>query len=340
MARKRKRIRLAIIGCGGFVRSHIKAINDHVPEFEIVALVEPAAAHVDRFMETLGGETPPVFKKHTDMLKAAEPDAVIVSTPHTLHFRHAYDAISAGAHAMIEKPMVTNADDARKLVAHAKRKKRALQIAIQGTHTDTFAYARKLITDGTMGPLQMIAGLMAQNWMKGTTGMWRQVPRLSGGGQLYDSTAHVLSAMMFLVDSPVREVTCLIDKHGRKVDINAVGGIRFANGCLGTITSGGNCAPFQSMLTVQGAGAFMQISPHGGDFKVIRPGVDPITAVPKSWKIPTVTPARNFADVILGKAAPRCPGRLGVLLADLMDALYEAARTGKTVKVTRRVPKA
>ena len=35
-----KQIRLAIIGCGGFVRSHVKAIANHVPEFQIVALCD------------------------------------------------------------------------------------------------------------------------------------------------------------------------------------------------------------------------------------------------------------------------------------------------------------
>ncbi|HUU59628.1 MAG TPA: Gfo/Idh/MocA family oxidoreductase [Phycisphaerae bacterium] len=335
-----KAVRLAIIGCGGFVRSHVGAICDHVKGFRFVGLVDTVQDHAQRLLDNHPIGNPPVYRDYKRMLKEVGPDAVIVSTPHTLHFRHCYDALGAGAHVMVEKPMVTNADDARKLVAQAKAKKRILQIAIQGTYTDTFAYARKLLTDGTMGELQLVTGVLAQGWLAGTRGSWRQDPKLAGGGQLYDSCAHVLSAMMFLVNSPVKEVFCWTDNKGVRVDINAVGTVRFANGAMAAITSGGNCPAWKSHLTLQGDKALMEISPHGGDFHVSGAGLKkPITATPKGWKIPSVTPARNFHDAIHRKAKPRCGGRLGILLADLMDALYESARTGKPAKVARRAPK-
>ena len=337
-----KPVRLAIIGCGGFVRYHVRGMKEGVPEFRCVALVDNVRKKARALAEEHFAEAAlAIHTDHAAMLKQVRPAAVIVSTPHTLHFRHGYDALSAGAHVMIEKPMVTDADDARKLVAKARAKRRILQIAVQGTYTDTFAYARGLIRDGTIGPLQLVTGVMAQGWMAGTRGQWRQNPRLSGGGQLYDSTAHVLTAMMFLVDSPVREVFCALDKKGTRVDINAVATIRFANGCLGSLASGGNCPSFHSHLIFQGANALMEISPHGGNFRVAsRKLKTEITAVPRGWKVPTVSPVRNFADAIRRKAKPRCTGRLGILLADLMDALYESARAGKPAKVTRRPPKA
>ena len=333
-----KSIRLGIIGCGGFVRYHCRSIRDHVKQMKIVGLCDTARDHAERLAaEFCEGKAVPIYADYQALLKEVKPDAVIVSTPHTLHFRHCYDALGAGAHVLVEKPMVTNAADARKLVRRAKAKNKCLQIAIQGTHTDTFAYARKLITDGTMGALQLVTGTLAQDWLKLTRGEWRQEPRLAGGGQLYDSMAHVLSAMMFLVDSPVREVQCWTDYKDSRVDINAVGCIKFANGAMAAITSGGNCPSWYSHLILQGDNALMEISPHGGNFRVnSRKFKKDVTAVPKRWKVPTVTPTRNFADVILGKAEPRCGGRLGILLADLMDALYESADKGRPVKVARK----
>jgi predicted dehydrogenase len=330
-----KQIRLAVIGCGGFVRTHVRAINDHVPEFKIMALCDTAPGHVQRLRkELLPRKRVAVYSDYKKLLAEARPDAVIVSTPHTLHFRHCYDALAAGAHVLVEKPMVTSSAHARRLVAKAEKTGLDLQIAIQGTYTDTFAYARQLMTDGTLGELQLVTGILAQGWLEGTRGRWRQIPRLAGGGQLYDSMAHVLSAMMFLVNSPVREVHCWTDYKDSKVDINAVGCIRFANGGMAAITSGGNCPSWYSHLIVQGDNALLEVSPHGGNFRVNGRGMKKdITAVPKRWKVPTVTPARNFADVILGKAEPRCSGHLGILLADLMDALYASADSGKPVKV-------
>jgi len=336
-----KPIRLAIIGCGGFVRYHLRAIFDEknpIEEFKVVGLVDPVRKNaLARRKEFLPRKRTPIFDNHKQMLKEVAPDAVIVSTPHTLHFRHCFDALSAGAHVMVEKPMVTRSDDARRLVARAGKAGKVLQIAIQGTYTDTFAYTRKLIEDGTVGPLQLVTGVMAQGWMKGTRGKWRQNPRLSGGGQLYDSTAHVLSAMVFLVDSPVTEAFCWTDNKDTKVDINAVATIRFANGCMATVTSGGDCPTFHSHLVFQGEGALVEISPHGGSFRVHSRSLEKeITKVPRGWKVPTVSPARNFADAILGRAESRCGARLGLLLAELMDALYASAATGKPVKIKRK----
>ncbi len=329
----KKRIPLAIIGCGGFVRCHVEAIKKDVPEFELVAMADTCRANADKLAE-LSGQSPVIYDDHKKMLRAVKPKAVIVSTPHTLHFAHCHDALAAGAHVMVEKPMVTNSADARKLVRFAKSRKLNLQIAIQGTYTDTFAYARKLISDGTMGPLQLATGILGQGWMNGTRGMWRQEPKLSGGGQLYDSTAHVLSAMMFLVNSPAVEVFCWTDNKGCNVDINAVGTIRFANGCMATITSGGNCPTWFSHLIIQGAGAILEISPHGGSFRVNGSALkQEIKAVPARWRIRSVSPARNFADVILGKDKPRCTGELGIRLADLMDAFYRSAQCGKPASI-------
>jgi predicted dehydrogenase len=267
------------------------------------------------------------------MLNRIQPEAVIVSTPHTLHYAHCRDAIAAGAHVMVEKPMVTDPHDSRRLVAQGQKAKRILQIAVQGMYTDTFAYARKLLADGTIGPLQLVTGMLAQGWMKMTTGTWRQAPKLSGGGQLYDSTAHVISAMMFLVDCPVKDAFCWADHKGRAVDINAVACVRFKNGAMATITSGGDCATWYSHLVFQGENALIEISPHGGSFRVSGTGLKKdIVAVPASWKTPSVSPARNFADSILGRDEPRCGGRLGVLVCDLMDLLYRSARTGRPAK--------
>ena len=334
-----KKIRFAIIGCGGFSKYHCRTIAAKMPQLKCVGLCdiipERTASHRKEFFKK---DNPELFIDYRDMLKAVKPEAVHVSTPHTLHFRHCYDSITAGAHVMVDKPMVTNSTDARKLVKHAEKKKKIFQIAVQGTYTDTFAYAKQLIADGTLGKLQMVTGILAQDWKRFTTGAWRQVPKLSGGGQLYDSMCHVLSAMIFLVDSPVKEVFCWADNKGTKVDINAVGTIKFADGTMAAIMSGGNCKAWKSHLIFEGREGLMEISPHGGDFRV--QGSDfkkDITGVPRGWKIKTVSPIENFRDAILGKAEPRCKGRVGIILSDVMDGLYESIASGQPVKIRKRV---
>ena len=335
-----KKVRLGIIGCGGFVRYHVKTIVEKLlPKVEIVGLCDIARDHAEKLRtESFAKQNPPIFEDYRDMLRELKPDAIHVSTPHTLHFQHAFDSLAAGAHVMIDKPMVTSSDQARKLVRQAAAKRKLLSVAIQGLHTDTYAYARKLVTDGTMGPLQIVTGIMGQGWMKGVAGTWRQNPAFSGGGQLYDSCCHVISAMLFLINSAPTEVFCYGDFKGCKVDINAVVVVRFANGCMATITSGGNSDAWKSHLHIQGEKAMMEISPHGGDFKVYGhpKKMQDILAVPKGWKIPAVSPIENFVQAVQGKAALRVTGELGILVADLMDGIYASIATGLPVKMIRR----
>jgi len=330
-----QQIRLGIIGCGGFVQYHLRPMAKDVPELKIVALCDIDRSHAEHHRKLYcPRRRVPIYLDYRDMLAKEKLDAIFVSTPHTLHFRHAYAALGAGCHVMVDKPMVTSSAHAKRLVARANKKGLALLVAIQGTYTDTFAYAKQALAEETFGELQLVTGVLAQGWLEGTRGRWRQDPKLSGGGQLYDSCAHVLSAMMFLVNSPAREVFCLADNKGARVDINAVTCIKFANGAMANVTSGGNCQSWKSHLTIQCKDAKIEISPHGGDFNINGGSLKKdITRVPRGWKVPTVSPSRNFADVILSKATPRCGGEVGILLADLMDAIYESVKTGKCVKV-------
>ena len=328
-----KKIRLAVIGCGGFVRYHMRSIAAGVPEFQVVAVADTKEDNALRLRkEFLPRKRVPIFADYREMLAETQPEAVIVSTPHTLHYRHCRDSIAAGAHVMVEKPMVTDSAEAKRLVRQGERARKTLVVAVQGMFTDTFAYARKLFADGTMGPIQIVTGMLAQGWMRMTKGTWRQEARLSGGGQLYDSTAHVISAMMYLVDTPVAKVFCWADNKSRAVDINAVATVLFANGAMATINSGGNCDTWYSHLIFQGANALMEISPHGGSFRVTgRKRKRDIRSVPRGWPIAMVSPARNFADCILGRTEPRCGGRLGILVSELMDLIYQSVRTGRPV---------
>jgi len=337
-----KKIRLGIIGCGNIVRHfHLPEINKNVPEFQVVAMVDTDPSRIrDLRRELLPRKRVTAYTDYRKMLREARPDAVLVSTPHTLHFEQCRDAFEVGAHVLVDKPMVTSPTHARRLVAKARKADCRLMIATQGLYTNTLAYARKLVTDGTLGPLQLVSAVLAQEWLRYMVGSWRVDPKLSGGGQLYDSGCHVLSAMLHLVGSPAREVFCWADNKGTRVDINAVATVRFANGCLAGITSGANCNTMYAGLFVQGQQGLLELDPFGGRITLtLGEEPKPVEGVPRRFPVRTVSPVRNFADAILGRAEPRCDGHLGVLLAELVAAFYASAASGRPAAVSPRAPR-
>src|SRR4051794_32014950 len=78
-------LRIGLIGCGGNMRAHVRRLLE-VPEAEIVAIAEPNGDNVATARQQYPAlvETP-VYAGHEQLLAGARPDAVVISTPHTLH---------------------------------------------------------------------------------------------------------------------------------------------------------------------------------------------------------------------------------------------------------------
>ena len=89
---------------------------------------------------------------------------------------------------------------------------------------------------------------------------------------MYDSGAHTLNAMMWLMNDPVVEVACFYDKCGSPVDINGVAIVKFQNGAMGSITIGGNCPPFKREIAIQTDKMLITTDQYGGKLEIRREG--------------------------------------------------------------------
>jgi predicted dehydrogenase len=151
---------------------------------------------------------------------------------------------------------------------------------------------------------------------------------------MYDSGAHTLNAIMWLVNSPVIEVACFIDRCGAPVDINGVAILKFQNGAMGSVAIGGNGVHWDTMIHIQTDKVVAKTAPHGGWLELN--GIDGRKVYPQIEQDDRPaggTPHLNFVNAILGKEELHCPVRYGVLLSALMDAMYLAAEERRVVKV-------
>ena len=237
------KIRLGIIGCGGNSGGHARRMNEN-PDVQIVSTCDVntdiANSYIDRNLPELDPR-PAAFDDIPAMLAETTPDAVVISTPHTLHFEHSMHALNAGCHVLVEKPMVTAAQDAYTLAEKVKETGKVFTIGYNTPCSANFYYVRESIRNQTVGKLELVTGYITQNWLRATKGAWRQVPELSGGGQAYDSGAHLFNSLCWSVESNVAEVHSFIDNCGAAVDINSSTNIRFENGVFASIVVSGNC---------------------------------------------------------------------------------------------------
>jgi len=118
------RFRTVLVGCGAWGRNLLREIERH-PEAELVAVVDPdpaAQAHA----RALAPEVATVARL-SDALRR-DVDAVVVASPPALHAEHALEALRAGAHVFVEKPLTTDASSADELLRESVRSRRIAMV--------------------------------------------------------------------------------------------------------------------------------------------------------------------------------------------------------------------
>lgn len=334
IAKRGKMLNFALVGCGGMANWHAQQLQK-LDEVKVVALVDPVPERPADFRNRYFNQAE-VYGSLQHLLDRppASLDAVVLVTPHALHYSEAKLALERGINVLVEKPMVTSRAHAEELSRIVKQTGKKLGIAFQAPYTQEFQCLARMRADGSLGRISMVNGWLSQNWKQFSTNTWRQDPKMSGGGQLYDSGAHVLNAMMWLVDSPVVEVGCFYDKRDTAVDIDGVAIARFQNGAMASLAIGGSGVPWDTMIQVQTDRLVAKTGPHGGWLELNGPNGKKIYPQINIDDHPAAgTPHRNFVNALLGREELICPVRYGVLLSALMDALYESGQSGCMVKV-------
>ncbi|HAI10101.1 MAG TPA: hypothetical protein DCM28_00225 [Phycisphaerales bacterium] len=329
------KVKIAFLGCGGYMQNHAKRILK-IADAQLVALCDVTTQQVEKFIDSHLGDMnpkPAIFTDAARMYEQAKPDAVFIATPHTLHFAHACEALEAGCHVYLEKPMVTNLDQAYALAQKVEQTGKILVVGYNSPCSPEFAFLQSVIASGELGKLEVISGHITQNWMNLTIGLWRQKPELSGGGMAYDSGAHLLNSLCWSVQSDVDTVFAMVDNHDTPVDINSVFVIKFTNGVLASIAVAGNSNANTGPLSFMFEYGRIDIDGWAGSWLRMFKNEVEIKYPPITDDMGHQSPTHNFIDAIQGKAKPRTSPRNGIIQSQLMDAIYESARTGQPAKV-------
>ncbi|NRA40381.1 MAG: Gfo/Idh/MocA family oxidoreductase [Planctomycetes bacterium] len=332
-------LRIGILGCGGMAGAHAERLNDLGSDVEVVALCDVSTEITEAFVERCfkdSAHTPTHYTDAAKMYAEAKLDGVIIISPHTLHYDHACQALDADVHILLEKPMVTNVQDAYALRDKVEASGKTMIIGYNTPCTPILQFMKKVIADKRFGKLEMVNGYLSQNWMKATTGTWRQKPELSGGGQAYDSGAHLLCSLVWSVASSPKTVSAFTENFDCDVDINSVINIRFDNEVLASIAVSGNCISGGADMVFLFEGARIVIDPWGGE-RIQAWDKDGEVDITGDVTGAYVNPTKHFIEVLQGKSEPSTTPENGVHQSELMDAIYESAKIGRAVTLSELV---
>jgi predicted dehydrogenase len=301
------------------------------PECEINALCDVSRQAIEDRLALIQSIRPGVDvdiqTEYRALLANRALDGVVVLLPHHLHYPVVKDALEAGKHVLVEKPMVTEVVHARDLIETAARANRLLAIAYQRAYLPEYVYVRGMVERGELGTIRFVSAHLEQSWFQRAAAAtvkdnWRRDPHLAGGGQLVDTGSHTLAAMLDVTQLAPHEVFAYTDTCGLDVDVNTAMAIRFAEGALGTATIGGFGHSVTEVLRVVGDQASARIF-----FRTVREQSLEIEgqAVDAPSLVPPSNPDANFVQAVQGKDVVSATGELGLRVAQLSEAAYQSA---------------
>lgn len=316
------KVRIGMIGTGGGGIAQLHATQlQQIPEAEIAAIADPGEENRAAFAHRFNVGSSASFGDYREMIDRMDLDAVIICTPHALHYPQATEALNRGLHVLIEKPMTCSSAEAEALIQTAKKSGKVMQASYQRHFIPEFIYIRETIASGEIGKLTSIAASLHQNWWKdGNQLSWRQSPSLAGGGFLMDSGTHILDMLLWTTGLTPVEARMQYNAFQAPVEIDTFSSIRFAEGAIASVNLIGNAPCWHETYVFCGekGGIFFE----NGKIRLRRPGQDDV--VPE-LSAPTTNADKSFVDAILGRHEVMVPGEFAYQVAKLSEMIYAAA---------------
>lgn len=210
-----------------------------IPEAELVSVCARTEESVKRVQSVY--KVKQTFTDYDKMLEESDIDAVIIASPNKLHAMMTIKAIKAGKHALIEKPMATSLEDAKKILEEAEKAKVKV-FPLPWVYSNFYLKVKKIIERGEIGRIAVARSRYAHSG-PGHAEWFYKVEE--GGGVIFDLGIYPVSALTGLF-GPVKEVQAfsstvqkqrivkdkLIDVE---VEDNAVLNLNFDNDILASI---------------------------------------------------------------------------------------------------------
>ncbi len=353
-------VRYALIGYGKVAQVHAKALTE-AQDSTLVAVWGRNKDKADLFAKQWGILA---FTDMQKMIAEAKVDAVVITTPHPAHKGNTLEALKAGAHVLVEKPMALTVADCQEMIDCARQEKKKLAVISQRRWLPSTQRIHKAIEDGKLGKA-MIGQVTMLGWRDEeyyNSDPWRGKWDKEGGGVLINQAPHQLDLLHWFL-GPVKEVYAQWDNINHpyiEVEDTVVGTVRFASGAIASILVSNSQKPgIYAKVHVHGSNAYSAgVQTDGGAMfiagrsGVVEPPYNDLWTIEgeekmlEVWKMEdtaffkTIDPVgyffrlqlENFTQAILTNTIPVSSGEEGMETVKIIEGMYESGRTGVPVR--------
>lgn len=335
-----KKLGWAIVGLGNL------AINQILPGFakaeksKVTALVSGNREKAEKLAMRYGVNPKNIYNYQTyDQLKSnPDVDVIYIVLPNSMHAEYTIRGAQAGKHILTEKPMANTPKDCEEMIAACKKAGKKLMVAYRCRYEPFNQTLIKLAQDKELiGPIRTV--ISDHGFNIGDPKQWRLNKALAGGGSLMDIGLYALQATRYCTgEEPIAinamEYTDRSDVRFKEVEDQINFQLRFPSGVLGQCTSSYGYAG-QNHIRVIGTKGWVELEPAtsytGARLRMkIGPNLSERDIRPADHFAAEMD---HFSECVMDNKEPLTPGEEGLRDLKYMMAIYEAARTGKTVKV-------
>jgi predicted dehydrogenase len=149
-----QKIRIGIIGSGGIAGAHVNAYKQ-MDDVEIIGVADVIPGKSAEFIERHGLTGAKAFDDHKELL-ALDIDGVSICTPNVAHHRTSVDALEAGKHVLVEKPMAVTLEQGIDMVKAQKKANKILTIGFQPRYDPNMIAVKELVQSGRLGDVYYV----------------------------------------------------------------------------------------------------------------------------------------------------------------------------------------
>lgn len=330
-----------IIGCGRIAPRHAQSIVGK-PDSKLIAVTDIVESRANKYAHDYEVDA---YSDYHFMLERDDIDIINICTPSGLHAEMAINAMRAGKHVIVEKPMALSLQDADRMIATSKSEGVKLCVVLQNRFNPPIQDLRRVVNEGKLG--RLLLGNATIRWYRpqeyyedGWHGTWAM-----DGGALMNQSIHHIDALQWMMGS-VESVFSYSATLAHKMEAEDIGlaVIRFENGGLGIVEGStvtypqnleGSIAVFGDHGSVKVGGTalnrkeFWKIEgelEHEREL-LMHEQVDPPSIYGKSHESVITDVIRAIKE----DNEPLTNGGEGRKSIALVLAMYESSRTGKPV---------
>jgi len=334
-----RQIGYAVVGLGRIAQGQVLPAFVKCQRSRVTGLVSGDPAKAARLAAQYGVNPKNIYnyQNYDQMSSNPEIQAVYIALPNGMHAEYATRAAQAGKHALSEKPMANTVEECRAMIDACRSASRKLMVAYRVRYEPHNLTASRLVREGQIGTLKTFVGDIGFNI--GDPAQWRLNAKLAGGGSLMDVGIYMLQAARYISGEEPVEINAQMfspagDPRFKEVEDNILFQLRFPSGVLANCSSSYGHAGVNRYRAV-GTKGWVDLEPAtsytGLRLRVRRGGIIEEHTLPQADHF--AAEMDHFSEAILNNTEIRTPGEEGLQDVKLMMAIYQAARTGRSVRV-------